>query len=287
MSWSPIPDDDWAPLEHERDKFFSVYIDETSQTKHRYLMIGGLAVPLSHTAQLEADIIAARAGTIVPSKQPDGTPRVMKWEKLNKKNSHVYEKVVETVFNFRRVHRLPLSKDVAVHCVGVDTSVKSLRATGAGDIDVGFDKEFYFLCTVILAKRYQQALFLLYPDRRYTKMALYKSREIMNRGAAKHGDKREFPFRRLAFADPEVCQALQAVDIIIGGVAYKLNGHYDKPGANLAKREFCDYLYERFKIKNLFYDSQLYKNAFFTFTLRPKPPYRKREFPPKPRLGPP
>src|SRR3981081_962973 len=62
MSWSPIPDDDWAPLEQERDKFFSVYIDETSQTKHRYLMIGGLAVPLSHTGQQEADIIAAREG---------------------------------------------------------------------------------------------------------------------------------------------------------------------------------------------------------------------------------
>src|SRR4051794_6936103 len=72
MSWSPIPDDDWAPLEHERDKFFSVHIDETSQTKHRYLMIGGLAVPLSHTAQLETDIIAARAGTVVASTQPDG-----------------------------------------------------------------------------------------------------------------------------------------------------------------------------------------------------------------------
>jgi hypothetical protein len=62
MSWSPIPDDDWAPLEHERDKFFSVYIDETSQTKHRHLMIGGLVVPLSHAAQLEADIIESAEG---------------------------------------------------------------------------------------------------------------------------------------------------------------------------------------------------------------------------------
>jgi hypothetical protein len=43
------------------------------------LIIGGLVVPLSHTARLEADIIAARADTIVPSHQPDGTPRVMKW----------------------------------------------------------------------------------------------------------------------------------------------------------------------------------------------------------------
>ena len=281
MSWSPIPDDDWAPLEHERDKFFSVYIDETSQTKHRYLMIGGLAVPLSHTGQLEADIIAARKDTRVPATQPDGTPRTMKWQKLNEYNFDAYKKVVDTVFNFRRVYKLPLTKDVAVHCVGVDTSVRSPRETGAGDIGVGFDKEFHFLCAVILARRYQQALFLLYPDRRHPTMQLYKAREIMNLGVAKYGDKREFPFRRLAFADPERCQALQAVDIMIGGVAYKLNGHYDKPGASLAKREFCDYLYKSFKIRDLFYQSQYYRNDFFTFTLRPKPPYRKREFPPK------
>jgi hypothetical protein len=94
---------------------------------------------------LEADIVAARAGTVVPPMQPDGTPRAMKWEKLNAYNFDVYKKVVDTVFNFRRVYKLPLNKDVAVHCVGVDTSVKSLRNTGAGDIGVGFDKEFHFL----------------------------------------------------------------------------------------------------------------------------------------------
>jgi hypothetical protein len=283
MSWSPIPDDDWAPLEHERDKFFSVYIDETSQTKHRYLMIGGLAVPLSHTGQLETDIIAARKDTRVPATRPDGTPRVMKWEKLKDYNFDAYKKVVDTVFDFRRLYKLPLSKDVAVHCVGVDTSLRSQRETGDGDVGVGFDKDFHFLCTVVLARRYQQALLLLYPDRRNPTTPLRKARELMNLGVAKHGDKREFPFRRLIYADPERCQALQVVDIIIGGVAYKLNGHYEKPEANCAKRKFCDYLYELFEIKfeNLFYHSQFTRSDFFTFMRRPRPPKRKREFPPK------
>jgi hypothetical protein len=283
MSWSPIPDDHWVPLEHERDRFFNVYIDETSQTKHRYLIIGGLAVSLSHAAQLEADIIAARADTVVPTIRPDGTPRVMKWEKLNAYNFDVYKKVVDTVFNFRRAYKLPLSKDVAVHCVGVDTSVRTLRDTGEGDIGVGFDKEFHFLCCLILLRRYQQALFMLYPDRRNPTTLPRAARDIMNLAAAKYGDRREFPFRRVTFADPERCQALQVVDIIIGGVAYKLNGHYDTPGANVAKRKFCDYLYKLFKITDLFYQSQLYRTDFFTFTLRPKPPYRRREFPSKPR----
>jgi hypothetical protein len=283
MSWSPIPDDDWVPLEHERDLFFNVYIDETSQTQHRYLMIGGLSVSLSYAEQLETDIIAARAKTVVPSTQPDGTPRVMKWEKLNAYNFDVYRQVVDTVFNFRRKYKLPTTKDVAVHCVGVDTSIKPLRDTGVGSVGVGFDKEFYFLCAFVLARRYQQGLFLLYPDRRHPTMPLSESRKIMNYGVAKYGDKRAWPFRRLMFADPERCQALQAVDIMIGAVAYKLNGHYDKLGASQAKRKFCDYVFQLFRIRDLFYQSQWTRNDFFTFALRPRPAYRRRALPPKKR----
>jgi hypothetical protein len=78
MTFSPI--DNWTPvLDHERDLFFNVYIDETSQTKFRYLIIGGLVVPLSHALLFENEIIAARAGTITPAVEDNGTVRVMKW----------------------------------------------------------------------------------------------------------------------------------------------------------------------------------------------------------------
>lgn len=36
------------------------YIDESSQTKFRYMLLGGLCVPLSHSAAFEADIISHR-----------------------------------------------------------------------------------------------------------------------------------------------------------------------------------------------------------------------------------
>jgi hypothetical protein len=277
MTFSPI--DNWTPrLDHERDLFFNVYIDETSQTKFRYLIIGGLVVPLSHALLFENEIIAARAGTITPAVEDDGTMRVMKWQKLGSHNFDVYKKVIDTTFNFRRAHKLPTNKDVAVHCVGVDTSIKSLRQTGDGDIGVGFNIEFYFLCATILRERYRDRLFALYPDRREEARPLSEAKDILNRGSKKYGDLREYPFRRLLFADPERCQALQVVDIIIGGIAYKLNGHYDKPDANTAKREFCDYLYDLLKIKDLFYQSQLYRNDFFTFMLRPKPPRRPKSW---------
>ncbi|NJO34567.1 MAG: DUF3800 domain-containing protein [Rhodospirillales bacterium] len=237
----------WTPLPHEADLFCNVYIDESSQTKHRFLVIGGLVVPLSHADAFEAFIIAARDATI-PITKPDGTPRVIKWEKANAYNLVSYKKVVDAFFAFPMKHKLPLHKHVDVNCVVVDTSKKDLRASGDGDVDIGFNKEVYFLCVPMIGKRFPKELFHVYPDRRNTKHPLSEAREIMNLGAKKHGDKRDWPYRRLQFRDPESCQALQVVDILIGALAYKLNGHYHKPEAKKAKKELCDYVLGRAKI---------------------------------------
>jgi hypothetical protein len=217
----------WTPLPHEADLFCNVYIDESSQTKHRYLVLGALVVPLSHADAFEADMIAAR-----------------------------------DYFSFPKRHKLPASKNVDIHCVAVDTSKKTLKATGDGDIEIGFNKEVYFLCTVVVGKRFKTELFHIYPDRRNTKHKLIDAQRIMNYGAKKHGDKRLWPYRRLRFEDPEKRQALQVVDIFIGALAYRLNGHYDKPEANLAKKSLSDHILGRVQMTNPFVRSAYYKRRF-------------------------
>jgi hypothetical protein len=220
MEWEPQPD--------EADLFCNVYIDESSQSKLRYLVIGGLVVPLSHAALLEADIIAARANTRIPFRDENGTPRVMKWEKVSGYNLDSYKIFVDTVFSFRIARNLPARKEMGVHCIAVDTSLRPLKRTGDGDREVGFEKEFYFLCAVIVPKHYRSELFCLYPDRRYARRRLRETREILNYGAFKWGDLRTWPLRRLKFADPETSQSLQAVDIFIGALAFRLNRHYEQ-----------------------------------------------------------
>ena len=270
---------DWVPLPHETDLFCNVYIDESSQTQLRYLVLGGLVVPLSYAGLLESDLAGARETTGIPLTKPDGTPRVMKWEKVSAYNLNAYKKIVDATFNFRRLRIGTAMKDMSLQCVVVDTSKKSLRSTGDGDIDVGFDKEFWFLSTVSILKRYRKELFLLYPDRRHTKRPLWQAKEIMNWGAYKYGDRRQFPFRRLRFADPENCLALQAVDIFIGGLAYRLNGHYDKPEANAAKRELCDYIFRLCKIWDVFNTSPLVSRPFVAIIHRPQSPNSPRRIP--------
>jgi hypothetical protein len=169
---------------------------------------------------------------------------------------------VDAYFSFPKRHKLPASKNVDIHCVAVDTSKKTLKATGDGDIEIGFNKEVYFLCTVVVGKRFKTELFHIYPDRRNTKHKLIDAQRIMNYGAKKHGDKRLWPYRRLRFEDPEKCQALQVVDIFIGALAYRLNGHYDKPEANLAKKSLSDHILGRVQMTNPFVRSAYYKRRF-------------------------
>src|SRR6185312_8724520 len=179
----------WEPLSHEADLFYNVYIDESSQNKHRYLILGGLVVPLQHAAMFEADIRASRDPMIAPT-APDGSPRVIKWQKANEHNLSAYKKVVDAFFSFPQRHKLKLDKFVDVHCIAVDTSQRDLRQTGDGDIEIGFNKEVYFLCTAMIGKRFTKELFHIYPDRRTTKYPLATAQDIMNFGARKYGDKR-------------------------------------------------------------------------------------------------
>jgi hypothetical protein len=262
----------WEPPPHEADLFCNVYVDESSQTKHRYLVIGGLVVPLSHAALFEADIAAARSNTFIPVHRPDGTPRVMKRQKVNQYNLDIYKKIVEVAFHFRRLRNFPARKNMGLHCVIVNTSIKPLFESGDGDIEVGFDKEFHFLCTVIVPKRYRTEFFALYPDRRHAKRPLNEARDIMNRSVYKYGDRRRGLLRVLEFKDPETCQALQVTDILIGALAYRLNGHYEAPHANRAKIALCDHIWRLCKLGDPFNTSPFHRRPFISWLHRPAPP---------------
>jgi hypothetical protein len=271
MDWSPIPDDDWQALTHERESFCNVYIDESSLS-HRYLVLGALVVPLTHAGLFESDITEVRSKTNRPIARSNGTPRVMKWEKVSAGSVDAYQALVKGAFDFRIVRNLKALKEMSIHALAIDTSAKPLLRTGKGDRETCFEIELNFLAGVVVSNFYRRHLFALYPDRRIARRRLYETRDIMNWGAYKHKDQRKFPFRRLHFADPEVCQGLQIVDVFIGALAYRLNRHYEQLGANPAKKELCDYIWQLCKLGDPFNNSPFQQKRFMTWMHRPEPP---------------
>jgi len=227
--------------------FADIYIDESSQTGHRYLVLGGIIVSTKDVGEATAAIIAAR--------QPELPEMTMKWSKVSRTKLVAYKRVVDALFDLNA--RMTLD----YHCLVVDTTKQKHGIYNKGSREIGFNKELYQLAMKF--GRLYEGLFHVYPDRRSTDQTTEDLRLMLNRGIkGRWNDKRDWPFRRLHFRDPETCQILQAVDILTGALASRLNGHHLTPGASPAKAELSAYVMQKAGIADVFRDTP--RGARFT-----------------------
>lgn len=207
-----------------------IYIDESSQTKNRYLVIGGIGIPKLHVSVAEACLATARLPEL-----PFGE---MKWGKVSSAKLGAYGRTVRAFFDD------PALRYAQFHCLFLDTHAQNHREHNQGSREIGFNKEIYQLASKF-ARLYPDRLFHLYPDYRDTDQRPEELRLILNRGRKKKGDRRDWPFRRCHFRDSKATPLLQLVDLLMGAVAWNLNGHCDAPNASEAKTRLARYILGR------------------------------------------
>ena len=229
----------------DRSLLCDVFIDESSQTKHRFLTMGGLIIPNDRSDDFDAAVFSARGGDL-----PNGE---MAWTKVSKSKIHAYKRVVTAVM---RPDVLRSLNPLHFHMLVVDTSKLNDRKYNNGLRDTGFNKEIYQL-GMKFRRLYPGKLFHLYLDRRNTKNLPEELRSILNFGAKKAGDPRDWPFRRVHFRDSEKCQKMQVVDVLLGAVSFHLNGHRTAIGASPAKCELSDYVLTIAEIRNVTSDTPM------------------------------
>ena len=249
------------PLPHEAGLFNELYIDETSQTKHRYLVIGGIVCPLDFAADIAASIIEAR-GHDLSHVSREGEPREIKWVKVSNSKLEAYKRVVLAFFQF--ANRIPLTAGrLDFHSAVVDLTVKG------GDLtEIGFNKEIRTLC-LKFARLYPQALFHVYLDERTTRQSLSVEQYHLNNTAHLSRPTKNWPFRRMKFRESHRVQALQVADVLLGALAFRLNGHYERPDASPAKIELSNYVLKLARIADPFRDTK--HLARYTIWHREKP----------------
>jgi len=136
------------------------------------------------------------------------------------------------------------------HSLFVDTTQQNHKKFNNGDSEIGFNKELYQLANKV-RQLYSKAYFHLYPDYRDTKSLPEDLRQILCHGARKRGDTRDWPVRRCQFRDSKKTIPLQVSDILIGAIAYQLNGHDKAADANPAKVELAKYIMKRAGIADI------------------------------------
>lgn len=174
----------------------------------------------------------------------------MKWGKVSTSKLKAYRRFVDCFFDateFRGVH---------FHSIVVDTFGIDHQRHNDGSSDIGFNKELYQLATKF-RRIYPDNYFHLYPDERDTSQKPSDLRNILNAGANKSGDKRDWPFRRCHFRDSKLTPSLQLVDIMLGALAFAVNGHDKAVGRSEAKCSLSAYILQRAGVQRPMIDTSM------------------------------
>jgi hypothetical protein len=237
-----------------------IYVDESSQNCHRYLLLGGVIMATGEASAFDACAIEARSLDL-----PQGE---MGWVKVSRTKLPAYKRFVEAFF---RKNGLAL---LDFHSIVVDTRQLDDRQYNGGSREAGFNKEIYQLIQKF-GRLYRNHEFDVYLDERSTPIDPEELRTIVNHGMRLRTGSREWPVRRLHFRKGADCHGIQIVDVLLGAVAFHLNGHRMKRDASAAKCELSDYVLYLAKVADVRRDTAL--TGRFTIwhrQLRPRRPAR-------------
>lgn len=238
---------------------FDVYCDESSQTRHRYMIMGGIILQ-----QIQVEAANARIAEVRLPELPQGE---MKWGSVSTGKYAAYQRVVDAFFDD------PVFAAADFHSSVVDTWNQDHVGFNEGNREVTFNKELYQLATKF-ARLYPDRLFHLYPDNRDTSQLPGRLREILNWGRRKKGDRRDFPYRRCHFRKSHETPILQVVDVLLGGLAYRVNGHHTAAGASPSKVRLSSHILNRAGVADPMVDTAM--GGKFTIWYRQLQPRRGR-----------
>lgn len=210
---------------------YCLFVDESSQTAHRYLSLGCLAIEESWLKGFEFSVSHAKHLELRTGE--------LKWSKISAAKLHAYKLVIDRFFDYG-VAPAPIQ----FHALVIDTSKIRDDLYNRGDREIGFNKEVYQLL-MKCARLYPNALFKVYADHRETAFSMDELRAILNAGMKKKGDARPSPFRMVQFCDSKKFLPLQMTDLLLGAVTFQINGHHRRSDASRHKCHLSDYILSR------------------------------------------
>lgn len=211
------------------------------------MVMGGLII--------RTDLTEAANRRFAELRLPELPSGEMKWGVVSRAKFAAYQRLVDAFFDD------PAFANVDFHTTVVDTWHQDHAKFNDGDREVTFNKELYQLA-IKFARLYPDRLFHLYPDDRETTQRPGELRDILNFGRRKKGDRRDFPYRRSHFRKSHETPMLQVVDILLGAVAFHVNGHINAEGASVPKSNLARHVMARAGVRNPMKDTA--KSGKFT-----------------------
>jgi len=182
---------------------YAIYTDESNITASRYMLIGGLWLPLDAQDRVRLALQKVR--------DTYGLLHEMKWTKVSRTMLPAYKSFVDVFFD---------EPELSFKCIVIDRYALDYAAYHKGDEELGFYK-FYFL--LISRKLGPRHLYWLYTDERHNRkpyrLAVLKL-TVNNWWQKRAGVK---PLRAVEARCSHDEDMLQLADILLGAVGYCWN----------------------------------------------------------------
>lgn len=217
-----------------------VFIDESSQNAHRYMVLGAVVVPgteVDAATNALAELLA-RHGVHAGE---------LKWTKVSRGKLAAYQAAIDYYFDIL----VPLGAQC--HALVVDTSLLDHQGYNQGDAEIGFNKFLFQLLFHRVGKPFGQTERIVVDmDARNSSRDLMELQSILNRRMVRtFGIDGSFPFARIAHRDSKKSRLIQISDIISGAVAWHCNDHDAVPGASEAKAQLANHIASKVGLRRL------------------------------------
>lgn len=217
-----------------------VFLDESSQNAHRFMVLGFVSCPAQMVRQFEHDLDARLAGHGIQNSE-------LKWTKVSGGKLAAYRAAVDFYFD----EMVPLGSEA--HALIVDTSLLDHRAYNEGDSELGFNKFLFQILYHRAGKPFVRLEKIVVDlDARNTARDLLELQTCLNRRAAKDlGIPQHRPFTRVAHRNSKGSRLIQVADLLTGAIAWHKNAHDTRPEASAAKSALAAHVAGKIGLRRL------------------------------------
>lgn len=217
-----------------------VFVDESCQNDHHYMVLGALCMPGELVREAEAELEA-----IVVAERLAGSE--MKWTTVNKRKLPACQAMIEHYF------RSLVIRGATFHALVVDSWALDHRSYNGGDGELGFNKFIYTLLLHKIGKpNGRDHKIIVDLDARTAARIPQELQDCLNNGLKRDLGSAHYPvFKRVAFRDSKSTRLLQLSDILTGCVAWHKNDHDARPEASVWKAGLANHVASGLNLRRL------------------------------------
>ena len=201
-----------------------VFVDESSQNDHHYMVLGALVVPKAGVEEAERLMEATLQAHRMAGSE-------FKWTKVSRGKADAYQALANLHFD------ILCPNGVEFHALVIDCHGLDHRCYNQGDADLGYNKFLFQLLLHKVARRFgAEERMVVDLDSRNTTRDPMELQRILNSAMGRElRDHLRPPFTRIAHRDSRTSRLLQLSDLLSGAVAWHKNDQDTRPEASPAK----------------------------------------------------